>query len=179
MGDTIGPNAREKAKRRPQNVVRPAQPLHDRVGVDHTPARLAERQLLRTRDAPLELCPEPAQGRVQPSLSDHLGTVVVVDKLSRATPLCFCEVSRELNNLRALEIHQDTLGHHESWATLSRCRPRACPSIKVQLAPVIDAITRRLRGWGGNRVRRKFATSGRSTSVQRSRPLSTRSNWVD
>src|SRR4051812_27196172 len=128
MGNTIRPNAREKAKRRPHNVVRPTQPLHDRVGVDHTPARLAERKLLRTRHAPLELGPEPAQGRVQPCLSDHLGTVIVVSELCRSTPLHLCEVSRELNNLRALEIHEETLGHHERWATqMSKSGGPSCP----------------------------------------------------
>ena len=36
--------------------------------------------------------------------------------------------------------------------------PRRCPSLEVQPALVTEALTRRLRGWGGNRARRKFAT---------------------
>src|SRR5215207_10717114 len=112
MRNPIGPNSRKKAKGWPQHVIGPAQPLHDRVGVNHSPAWLAKRELFWTCHTPLELGPEPAEGRAQPSLSDHLGTVVVVGELRRATDLCFCEVARQLNDLRALEIHQQALGDH-------------------------------------------------------------------
>src|SRR5918993_4992812 len=117
MGDTIGPNARDKAIRRPEKIVGPTQPLHHRVGVNHTPARLAQGKLLRAHHPPFELGPEPAQGRVQPCLSYHLSTVVVVGELGRATPWHLCEVSCYLKNLRALEIHQEPFGYHEHRAT--------------------------------------------------------------
>src|SRR5215213_6772775 len=62
MCDAIGPNARDKAKRRPEKIVGPTQPLHHRVGVNHTPARLAQGKLLRAHQSPFELGPEAAQG---------------------------------------------------------------------------------------------------------------------
>ena len=150
MGDAIGPNAREQAKPRPEQIVGPTQPLHHRVGVDHTPARLAERQLLRARQTPFELGPEPAQRQIQPRLSDHLGTVVVVGELGRATALHLCQVSRQVERpARARDTSRDLRPPRRSGHADH-------PRMEVQPASVTEALTRRLRGWGGNRVRRSF-----------------------
>src|SRR5690349_12357037 len=76
MGDAIGANTCEKMHGWPPDIIRPAQPLHDRVGVEHTPARLAKRKLIRARHTPFELGPEAPEGWVQPSPSNHRGAVV-------------------------------------------------------------------------------------------------------
>ena len=58
MGDAIGANTCEKVHGWPPDITRPAQPLHNRVGVEHTPARLAKRKLIRARHTPFEFGPE-------------------------------------------------------------------------------------------------------------------------
>src|SRR4051812_47758446 len=80
----------EKMHGWPPDITRPAQPLHNRVGVEHTPARLAKRKLIRARHTPFEFGPEAPDtvSSPQPCWPHRLraGTVRLgVDASSRAS----------------------------------------------------------------------------------------------